>query len=147
MLHNYQRNIRVASSEPHRLKFFYQTTILYHTISTFNDLEKEAFLKFCGKRRPTFSSFSTIFSTLPKPIFKFFFFFFVVCKCFQFGPFQKICCLVKSLIGNNSSIWFEGLKNMKSIFCPSLSLQPCRRQWGNTRHKNTRMTGSFIMLG
>ena len=43
---------------------------LYHTIPIFNNLEKEAFWKQCGKRRkcwkPAFSPFPTMFSTLPK---------------------------------------------------------------------------------
>ena len=44
---------------------------LYHTILPFNDLEKEAFSKHCGKRRkslyPAFSPFPTMFPTLPPP--------------------------------------------------------------------------------
>ena len=43
---------------------------LYHTIPTFNNLEKEDFWKHCGKRQkcwqPTYSPFSTMFSSLPK---------------------------------------------------------------------------------
>ena len=48
---------------------------LYHTITTFNDPEKEAFWKHCGKRRkcwwPAFSPFPTMFSTNPKKNFCF----------------------------------------------------------------------------
>ena len=43
---------------------------LSHTIPTFNDPEKKAFRKYCGKRRkcwlPAFSPFPTMFSTHPK---------------------------------------------------------------------------------
>ena len=50
---------------------------LYHTIPTFNDLNREAFRKHCGERRkcclPAFSPFPTMFSTLPKTSFEFFF--------------------------------------------------------------------------
>ena len=49
---------------------------LYHTIPTFNDPEKVAFWKHCGKRRkcwsPAFSPFPTMFSTLPHNKFQFF---------------------------------------------------------------------------
>ena len=38
----------------------------YHTIPTFNNLEKEAFGKHCGKRQKCcISPFPTMFSTLP----------------------------------------------------------------------------------
>ena len=53
-------------------------------IPTFNDLEKESFLKLCGKRRkcwwPAFSPFPTMFSTHSKWNFNF-----LSRKCFQFG--------------------------------------------------------------
>ena len=62
---------------------------LYHTISTLNDPEKEAFWKHCGKRRkcwlPAFSPLPTMFSTLSKTE-MIILVTFVVCKCFEFGP-------------------------------------------------------------
>ena len=52
-----------------------RTWTLYHTIRTFNNLEKEAFWKYCKKRRkscqPAFYPFPTMFSTLPKSNFNF----------------------------------------------------------------------------
>ena len=48
---------------------------LYNTIPNFDDLERQAFLKHCGKKRkcwlPAFSLFPTMFSTLPKTKFNF----------------------------------------------------------------------------
>ena len=68
---------------------------LYHTIQTFNDLEKEAFGKQRGKRRkcwyPAFSPFPTMFATLPKESH-------LIC-CLQMLSIStsiRFCCLEKS---------------------------------------------------
>ena len=71
-------------------------------IPTFNDLEKEAFGKHCGKRRkcwlPAFCTFPTIFSTCSQKSFNF-----SVIHVFILLPANaldlnqsKKCCLVKS---------------------------------------------------
>ena len=44
---------------------------LYHTIRPFYEIETEAILKHCGKRRKCWQPFPTMFSTLPKPNFNF----------------------------------------------------------------------------
>ena len=66
---------------------------LYHTIPPFNNPKKKGFGKHCGKRRkcwlPAFSPFPTMFSTLSKTENSHFSnFYFVACKCFQFGLIQ-----------------------------------------------------------
>ena len=62
---------------------------LYHTIPTFNDPEKGASSKHCGKRRKMLVT--SIFLLFPQCFSqnKFQFFshiYLIVCKCFQFGP-------------------------------------------------------------
>ena len=67
---------------------------LYHTILTFNDPDKEAFLKHCGKKRKcwklAFSHLPTMFSTLSKPEIPIWTTVILLsAKCFQFGYVQN----------------------------------------------------------
>ena len=64
---------------------------LYHTIPTFNDLDKDSFLKYCGKWRKcwllTFLLFPhNIFYPINDRNYHCSYIKFVVCKCFKFGP-------------------------------------------------------------
>ena len=71
---------------------------LHHTISTFNDPEKEAFRKHCGKRRkywkPAFSPFPAMFSTLPISNFNILSTF-ILSSASAFWTSLKFCHLVK----------------------------------------------------
>ena len=64
---------------------------LCHIIPTMNNPEKESFKKHCAERRkywlPAFSPFPTMFSTHSKEnILLLSGIYFVICKCFEFGP-------------------------------------------------------------
>ena len=69
----------------------HQSLTLYHTVPTFNDLEKEAFWKHSGEKEKMlvssiFSFSHNVFNPLRDKNHHFKYFDFVVCKCFQFGP-------------------------------------------------------------
>ena len=60
---------------------------VYHSIPTFNDLRNKAFRKHSGKRRKCwYPAFSQCFYPLYKESLFLSYIYFVVCKCFEFGP-------------------------------------------------------------
>ena len=70
---------------------FDKVLTLNHTISTFDDLEKEVFWKHCWKRRKIlviriFPYSHNVFYPFQTKFQFFSHFYFVVCKCFQSGP-------------------------------------------------------------
>ena len=78
------------------------SSTLYHTISTFNNLEKVAFWKHCGKRRkcwkPVFSPFPTMFSAFPRTNFNF---------CSHIENVRKFAKWVENTVGKGEIARYE----------------------------------------
>ena len=135
---------------------------LYHTIQTFNKLEKEAFWKHCGKRRKFYSgnqhfllfSHHVFYSSQNK--FKFFsHIYFIICKCFQFSPVQKFVTWWRVKVGltlpqTTNFRLFQTQRVCRSLFhiCWKWrrSHQTVRKHCGKRRNCLSRAISAFPTL-